>query len=228
MEGDILIDINNIIVRNMSHNKVVQVLKDCQTNEAAAVTIQRCIQNSPEKFRAKNKKSDIKNMYRSKTPTIDPYGDHTHELMANRSMTPVIDNRPQVSKIPNNILENGSSDTYIMTNNGLSLDNYCHRGDNSWIRVNSPSNQMCIPPSIYNGVIDHSTGHYINSPSDHGHYVNTQPNHSTGHYINSQPDHSTGHYINSQPDHYSNHLSKSIQSMSFEHYEMNASKNEVR
>lgn len=196
MEGDILIDINNIIVRNMSHNKVVQVLKDCQTNEAAAITIQRYIQNSPDKYRVKNKKGDIKNMslYRSKTPTIDPYGDRTHEIMSNSPITSVIDNRQQVSKIPNNLHENGSSDTYIMTNNNMALDNYCHRGDNSWIRVNSPSTQMCIPPSMYNGVIDHSTRHYINSPADH----------------------------------YSNHLSKSIQSMSFEHYELNASKNEVR
>ncbi|XP_025200491.1 membrane-associated guanylate kinase, WW and PDZ domain-containing protein 1 isoform X3 [Melanaphis sacchari] len=201
MEGDILIDINNIIVRNMSHNKVVQVLKDCQTNESAAITIQRCILNSPDKFRVKNKKGDVKNIYRSKTPTIDAYGDRTHEV--NRSKTPIIDNRTQVSNIQNNLHENGSSDSYVMNN--MPLDEYCHRGD-SWMHVSSPSTQMFLPPSMYNGVIDPSTGHYMNL----------------------QPDHSTGLYINSQSDHYSNHLSKSIQSMSFEHYEMNASKNEVR
>lgn len=186
MEGDILIDINNIIVRNMSHNKVVQVLKDCQTNEAAAITIQRCIQNSPDKFRLKNKKADVQNLFRSKTPTTDSYSD------MNRSKTPVTDNRTQVSTIPNNILENGSSDNYAMTNNSLPIDDYCHRGD-LWMHVN-PSNQMYIPTSMYNGVIDPSTGNYINS----------------------------------QPDHYSEQLSKSIQNMSFDHYEINSSKNEVR
>jgi hypothetical protein len=201
MEGDILIDINNIIVRNMSHNKVVQVLKDCLTNEAANITIQRCIQNSPDKFRVKNKK-DVKNMYRSKTPTMDSYGDRSHEV--NRAKTPIIDNRTQISKIPNNLLENGSSDTYVM-NNSLPLDEYCHRDDNSWMHTNSPPAQMYIPTSLYNGVIDPSIGHYINPP-----------------------DHSAGLYMNSQPDNYSNHLSKSIQNMSFEHYEINASKNKVR
>lgn len=201
MEGDILIDINNIIVRNMSHNLVVQVLKDCQTNEAAAITIQRCIQNSPDKFRVKNKKGDIKNLYRNKTPTIDSYGERGHD---NRPKTPVVDNQTQVSKMSNNILENGSADPYIMANNSMPLEDYCR--DNAWLHANSPSAQMYIPTSMYNGVIDPSTGHYI-----------TQ-----------QPDHPTGIYINSQSDQYSNHLSKSIQSMSFEHYEMNASKNEVR
>lgn len=188
MEGDILIDINNIIVRNMSHNKVVLVLKDCQTNEAASITIQRCIQNSPDKFRMKNKNGDIKNLYRSKTPTADSYSDRTHEV--NRSKTPIIDNRTQVSKIPNNIHENGSPNAYVMS----SFDDYCHRSDNSWMHLSLPSTQMYIPTSMYNGVIDPSTGQYINQ----------------------------------QPENYSNNLSKSIQSMNFEHYEMNASKNEVR
>lgn len=186
MEGDILIDINNIIVRNMSHNKVVLVLKDCQTNEAASITIQRCIQNSPDKFRLKNKNGDVKNVYRSKTPTTDSYSDRTHEV--NRSKTPIIDNRTQASKIPNNIHENGSPNAYA-----LSFDDYCHRSDNSWMHVNLPSTQMYIPTSMYNEVIDPSTGQYI-----------------------------------PQSENYSNHLSKSIQSMNFEHYEMNASKNEVR
>lgn len=203
MEGDILIDINNIVVRNMSHNKVVLVLKDCQTNEAASITIQRYIQNSPDKFRMKNKKGDVKNLFRNKTPTIDSYGDRSHEVI--RSKTPIIDNRTQVSKIQNNMLENGSPDTY-MTNNSLALDDYCHRGDNSWMHASSPSTQMYLPTSMYNGVIDPSTGHYINSQSGH----------------------SNGHYMNSQAENYTNQLSKSIQSMNFEHYEMNASKNEVR
>lgn len=198
MEGDILIDINSIVVRNMSHNKVVQVLKDCLTNKAASITIQRYIQNSPDKFRLKTKKGDVKNLYRSKTPTMDSYSDRSHEM--NRSKTPVIDNRSQVSKIPNNINENGSSDTYVM-NNSLSINDYCRGDNNSWAHINSSSAQMYMPTSIYNEVIDPSARHYIDE---------------------------SDRYVNAQSENFSNHSSKSIQSMNFDHYEMNASKNEVR
>ncbi|XP_050527687.1 membrane-associated guanylate kinase, WW and PDZ domain-containing protein 1 [Daktulosphaira vitifoliae] len=195
MEGDILIDINNISVRNMSHNKVVQVLKDCQINEAASIIIQRYAHNSPEKFRGRNKKIDSKTtIYRSKTPSFDNYGDRAHNSMTNRSKTPINDNRSQIS-IQNNRLENGSEDTYVMTNNSLTLDNYHHRNDNNWVKINSSSSQICSPNTMYNGVINHANGHYVNTK---------------------------------QPQHYTNQLSQSIQNMSYEHYELNASKNEVR
>lgn len=191
MEGDILICINNINVRSMSHINVVQVLKECGIDETATIVIQRCTQSSPDKLRVKNKK-DISKLYRSKTPTMDSYGEQIRDV--NRSKTPVIDNRTQMSKVQNNILENGSSDGYMMTNNSLLMDEYCHRNDNSWMHVSSTANQMYLPTTMYNGVLDSSTGNYISSQSDN----------------------------------YSNNLSKSIQNMSFEHYEMNASKNEVR
>lgn len=179
----------------MSHNKVVQVLKDCQTNQAASITIQRCIQNSPDKFRLKNKKVDVKNVYRSKTPIED----RSHEI--NRSKTPVVDNRVQVSKIANNALENGSSNTFIM-NNSLSHNSYNHRRENSWVQLNPPSTKMYSPSLNYNELINPSTEHYINQPTDQ--------------------------YMNSQSEHYCNNLSKALQNMSFDHYEMNNSKNEVR
>lgn len=195
MEGDILIDINNISVRNMSHNKVVQVLKDCQINEAASIIIQRYAHSSPDKFRGRNKKVDGKNtIYRSKTPSFDTYGDRVHDTMSNRSKTPINDGRSQIS-IQNNRLENGSEDPYAMTNNSLPLDNYHHRNDNNWTKINTSQAQICSPNTMYNGVINHSNGHYVNT---------------------------------SQPQHYTNQLSQSIQNMSYEHYEMNASKNEVR
>jgi len=140
LEGDILVDINNRSVRNMSHNEVVLVLKDCHINESASITIQRCIQNSPNKFRLKNKKLDMKNLY-------------SHE--ANISKSTVIDNRTQLSKIPNNMLEN---DTYVMTNN--SIDEYFHKSNNSWMHLSSPTTSM------YNGMIDTVPREYINSQSD--------------------------------------------------------------
>jgi len=142
-EGDILVNINNINVHNMSHNEVVLVLKDCQINEPASIIIQRCIQNSPDKFRLKNKKLDIKNLY-------------THE--ANMSKTTFIDNRTQMSKIPNNILENAlPPDAYGMANN--SVDEYIHKSNNSWMHSTSPSTEMYMPTSMYNDTVPRD---YIN------------------------------------------------------------------
>jgi hypothetical protein len=40
-EGDILVEINQINVRHMSHSEVVQVLKDCTRGQEAAIKIQR-------------------------------------------------------------------------------------------------------------------------------------------------------------------------------------------
>merc|ERR1719192_1748498 len=60
-EGDILVEINTNNVRNMSHNEVVQVLKDCTRGQEAAITIQRGILTSPSKNKFK-KKDDGGNM----------------------------------------------------------------------------------------------------------------------------------------------------------------------
>ena len=49
-EGDILLAINEINVRNMNHSDVVQVLKDCTRGSEATITIQRgVLQASPSK-----------------------------------------------------------------------------------------------------------------------------------------------------------------------------------
>ena len=50
-EGDILVDINSINVKGMSHSEVVQVLKDCPQGHEAIVMIQRGGLNSPSKSR---------------------------------------------------------------------------------------------------------------------------------------------------------------------------------
>lgn len=108
MEGDILVDINNISVRNMCHGEVVQVLKDCMRNREATVTVQRGGPSSPGKNKIK-KKEDIANtrknvfkeavvgMYRSKTPTADLYSTQPKEVIPNRPKTPLVDtrNRPK-------------------------------------------------------------------------------------------------------------------------------------
>jgi hypothetical protein len=55
MEGDILVDINAISVRNMCHGEVVQVLKDCARNQEATVTVQRGGPGSPGKNKPRKK-----------------------------------------------------------------------------------------------------------------------------------------------------------------------------
>ncbi|KAK7791492.1 hypothetical protein R5R35_008847 [Gryllus longicercus] len=109
MEGDILVDINNISVRNMCHGEVVQVLKDCMRNQEATVTVQRGGPGSPGKNKLRKKddaaapgrknmyKESVVGMYRSKTPTADLYSTQQKEVIPNRPKTPLVDtrNRPK-------------------------------------------------------------------------------------------------------------------------------------
>uniref|UniRef100_A0A1B6DAZ4 Membrane-associated guanylate kinase, WW and PDZ domain-containing protein 1 n=2 Tax=Clastoptera arizonana TaxID=38151 RepID=A0A1B6DAZ4_9HEMI len=84
MEGDILVDINNICVHRMCHSEVVQVLKDCTRNEEATITVQR---GGARPL----KKDDMR--YRSKTPTVEVYGSRPKEVVAGRPKTPLVDTR---------------------------------------------------------------------------------------------------------------------------------------
>lgn len=115
MEGDILVDINTINVRNMCHGEVVQVLKDCARNQEATVTVQRGGPGSPGKNKLRKKedataarkntyKDLVGGMYRSKTPTAELYSTQQKEVIPNRPKTPLVDtrNRP---KTPTSISE---------------------------------------------------------------------------------------------------------------------------
>jgi atrophin-1 interacting protein 3 (BAI1-associated protein 1) len=98
MESDILVDINNINVRNMTHIEVVQVLKDCQRNQEASVTVQRGGLSSPTKSKIDHRKEELPlpspsktsykenllGMYRSKTPTAELYSTQTKEVVPKR------------------------------------------------------------------------------------------------------------------------------------------------
>ena len=123
MEGDILVDINSISVRNMCHGEVVQVLKDCARNQEATVTVQRGGPGSPGKNKPRKKDEPVlatglggvgsgstggrkanvgsagstAGMYRSKTPTADLYSTQQKEVIPNRPKTPLVDtrNRPK-------------------------------------------------------------------------------------------------------------------------------------
>ncbi|XP_059469731.1 membrane-associated guanylate kinase, WW and PDZ domain-containing protein 1-like isoform X5 [Neocloeon triangulifer] len=117
LEGDILVDINNINVRNMSHIEVVQVLKDCARNHEASVTVQRGGLGSPSKSKLAGRRKEenappppsppnkaaykdvLLGMYRSKTPTADLYSTQKKEIVPNRPKTPLVDTRPR-SKTP--------------------------------------------------------------------------------------------------------------------------------
>lgn len=98
MEGDILLEINNISLVEMSHDEVVQVLKNCPCNSEALICVQRdCSTKFPSRSKSKTLenrlgKKDIKTL-RSKTPTTDIYSTQPREVLPSRPKTPLIDTR---------------------------------------------------------------------------------------------------------------------------------------
>lgn len=85
-EGDILVDINGINMRVLSHAEVVQVLKDCAWGREASITVQRGGAATPTKNKWKKTGKDQEQvpvsprkppvgagLFRSKTPTADLY-----------------------------------------------------------------------------------------------------------------------------------------------------------
>ncbi|XP_033213644.1 membrane-associated guanylate kinase, WW and PDZ domain-containing protein 1-like isoform X2 [Belonocnema kinseyi] len=88
VEGDILVNINDVNVRNMCHTEVVNVLKDCPRNQEALIYVQRMTPKSKEK-----KEKNSHDFYRSKTPTADIYSTQTKTVVPTRPKTPLIDTR---------------------------------------------------------------------------------------------------------------------------------------
>lgn len=106
MEGDILLEINNISLVNMTHDEVVQVLKNCPFNNEALIVVQRdclakplSLRNKPRKLENRFGNKDIGSTYRSKTPTADIYNTQPREVLPSRPKTPLIDTRG-LSKTP--------------------------------------------------------------------------------------------------------------------------------
>lgn len=106
-EGDILLSINNIDIKNLTHNDVVQVLKECPKNTETLLRVQRgLIRSSLNKFNGKvkgaqppsvpNGKPFLNGIYRSKTPTADHYSTQQKELLPIRPKTPLVDTRSRV------------------------------------------------------------------------------------------------------------------------------------
>lgn len=104
MEGDILMSINNINIRNLTHNDVVQVLKECPKNQETVIKVQRgLIRSSLNKFNVKSRnKTDnkitnmVNGLYRSKTPTADIYSTQPKEILPIRPKTPLVDTRARI------------------------------------------------------------------------------------------------------------------------------------
>ncbi|XP_066948351.1 membrane-associated guanylate kinase, WW and PDZ domain-containing protein 1-like isoform X23 [Macrobrachium rosenbergii] len=108
IEGDILVDINNINVKGMSHTEVVQVLKDCAHGQEAIIMVQRGGVSSPSKSRGMRKEQSSPKkagvaggLFRSKTPTADMYSSQPKEVIPNRPKTPLVDtrNRPKTPNV---------------------------------------------------------------------------------------------------------------------------------
>lgn len=100
LEGDILLEINDITLQNMSHDEVVQVLKNCPYNVEATICVQRGCTTKLNNTRAKSRKMDnriggkeLPNAFRSKTPTADIYSTQPREVLPTRPKTPIVDTR---------------------------------------------------------------------------------------------------------------------------------------
>ncbi|XP_062699123.1 membrane-associated guanylate kinase, WW and PDZ domain-containing protein 1 isoform X2 [Aedes albopictus] len=113
-EGDVLLSINSIPVKDMSHNEVVQVLKDCPKNIETTLKVQRgpsALLVGSSKMTNKLRKSiemakfgggllkkdgygiGGNSLFRSKTPTADLYSTQAKEILPTRPKTPLVDTR---------------------------------------------------------------------------------------------------------------------------------------
>jgi len=104
-EGDVLVRINAVDVRGMSHAEVVQVLKDCPRDREAEICVRRgpgsaVSPTSPVKGSSKYKREGIGALrpksgflFRSKTPTAELYSTQEKERVPNRPKTPLVDTR---------------------------------------------------------------------------------------------------------------------------------------
>lgn len=114
MEGDILLEINGISLRNLSHDEVVQVLKNCPHNSEATICVQRGCPNkslNPRKPR-KLADKDIGNIFRSKTPTADIYSTQPREILPSRPKTPLVDTRTHTKTPVKDLTTNVNSELY--------------------------------------------------------------------------------------------------------------------
>ncbi|XP_054737003.1 membrane-associated guanylate kinase, WW and PDZ domain-containing protein 1 [Anastrepha obliqua] len=147
-EGDVLLEINGVDVRQQSHLEVVQILKDCSKTEPTLVKIQRgspstnseraspsggiysTVASNPQPMNntnsslgnvAKLRKNFTSALFRSKTPTADLYSTQQKEILPIRPKTPLVDTRHTRAQTPNDELQhddNINNDTSLGNDNG--------------------------------------------------------------------------------------------------------------
>lgn len=106
MESDILVNINDVNVRNMCHSEVVQVLKDCERDQEALIYVQRTAGKSQSTLQDKDslgkgsKEKGPLDFFRSKTPTADIYSTQAKTVVPQRPKTPLIDTRNKSRNSP--------------------------------------------------------------------------------------------------------------------------------
>lgn len=134
-EGDMLLNINSVYVKNMSHNDVVQVLKECPKNIETVLKIQRGftggnLNGGGSKLRKSldsikfGSSIQTKNLFRSKTPTADIYSTQPKEILPSRPKTPLVDTR---IKTPLTELNTEEIELDVAENN---LNNNMHNKNN--------------------------------------------------------------------------------------------------
>jgi hypothetical protein len=109
MEGDILCEINQVDVREMSRSEVVQMLSECPMDQEAHILVFRSAYrfrkgdgdgaNSDSGIGRSSKPSNFFGLYRSKTPTADLYRTEPREIIPLRPKTPLLDTRQKHSDL---------------------------------------------------------------------------------------------------------------------------------
>ncbi|KAH8372863.1 hypothetical protein KR009_006596 [Drosophila setifemur] len=108
MEGDVLLEINGLNVRNKPHFVVVELLTECSHTAPTAVKIQRTPLDQPAQIGqvgnvAKLRKNFVgSGLFRSKTPTADLYSTQVKEVLPMRPKTPLVDTRRARVQTPSN------------------------------------------------------------------------------------------------------------------------------
>ncbi|XP_060651326.1 membrane-associated guanylate kinase, WW and PDZ domain-containing protein 2 [Drosophila nasuta] len=118
LEGDVLLEINGINVRNKPHFYVVELLKECSQTTPTALKIQRTPPEPPAPSQsnqlglgnvAKLRKNFVGGtgggLFRSKTPTADLYSTQPKEVLPMRPKTPLVDTRRARVLTPSNELQ---------------------------------------------------------------------------------------------------------------------------
>ncbi|XP_065090107.1 membrane-associated guanylate kinase, WW and PDZ domain-containing protein 1 isoform X2 [Ochlerotatus camptorhynchus] len=226
-EGDVLLSINSIPVKDMSHNEVVQVLKDCPKNIETTLKVQRgpsALLVGSSKMTNKLRKSiemakfgggllkkdgygiGGNSLFRSKTPTAELYSTQAKEILPTRPKTPLVDTRAR-AKTPSLPLSDLNTDE-------IELDVNKNTGDAKMdLNLNLKSNSS----SHDNDSIANDIGSFHNEEQFHpgkhsnladrlGELTISSSNNSTTDtiYHNHQPQYASGGHLQHQPN-YNNH-----------------------